>query len=69
MANVAILGQMTGSSAFSICRDYLIEGVTMGKLRVQFLADFTRTTGSNLESFADGWIKVFHEIWLRATRG
>lgn len=41
----------------------------MGKLRVQFLAEFTRTTGSNLKSFADGWIKVFYEVGLRATRG
>jgi len=69
MANVAILGQMTGGGAFSVRSYHLIEGMTMRELRVELLAEFTGPAGSNFESFADGWIKVFHGIGLRATKG
>jgi hypothetical protein len=60
VANIAILGQMTGGGTFSVRGNRLVKGMTVKKLRIQFFAEFTRTTGSNLESFADGWIKVFH---------
>ena len=65
MANVAIFGQMPGGSALSVRANCLIERVTVGKLWVQFLAEFTGAAGANFESFADGWIKVFHECSMR----
>ncbi|MGC1787109.1 MAG: hypothetical protein WA718_10255 [Terriglobales bacterium] len=62
MADVAVLGQMGRSIRFAARGDHLIERVALGKLRIEFLAKFTRPTGAGgVETTDDGWVDVFHE--------
>jgi len=51
MANVAILGQMGGRGMSTMGTYHLIERVTFAKTWIRLLAEFTESSGLNLESF------------------
>jgi hypothetical protein len=64
VADVAVLGQMGGSSGFAAAGNHLVERAALGELRVELPAEFTRPAGACVEAIDDGWINVFHERQL-----
>jgi len=59
--DVTVLGQMRRSTRFAAPGYHLVERATMGKLRVEVPAEFTRPAGAGVEAIDDGWVDVFHE--------
>jgi hypothetical protein len=54
---------MRRSAAFSAEANHLVQGMAMGKLRVEFLAEFARPAGSCLGTFlAEDLVDVFNGV-------
>jgi len=52
---------MSRSNGFAAAGDHLVDGAALGKLRVEFPAEFTRPAGACVEAIDDGGVNVFHE--------
>jgi hypothetical protein len=62
VTDVAIFGQMGGSSGFTASSHHLVKGMAIAESRVEIPAKFTRPTGSrSIEAAYDGMVDVFHE--------
>jgi hypothetical protein len=66
MPDVSVFRQMGGSISFTARGYHLVEGAALGKLGVEFAAEFTRPAGGCVEAIDDGWVDVVHEKLLEA---
>jgi len=60
VAHVSVLGHMGGSGGLVAGGNHLVGGAALGKLRIEFAAEFAKSAGSGIEAIDDGWINVFH---------
>ena len=60
MADVAVLSQMRGRNGFAGAHDHLVERTPLGKLGVEFTAEFARPARTGIETIVDGWVNMFH---------
>lgn len=64
MTNIAVFGQMGGSSGFPRGGYHLVERGAVRKVGIQLAAEFARTAGARVEAFQYLSINVFHEALL-----